>query len=245
MIQSMFQEQFDALPKPIQDEVTYALHAPGRRSQRLTPAARAYIEALHHHARTGPKAVNALFQRDWDDLMDGRPHLLDIHEDKYPGSVASLRTKCYREAIARGLVAKTATGPLPHQLIVQAQDRIPPSNAHDAQQNAPWYRSEATPEQLAIALVPPVPDPVAPRTDVLQRVRDGLMSLPTDSAVEFITTPQAPSLPQRQAADTTDPLVRAADAIARGDIQYLAPVACSCGADPGGHPHAPGCSVWG
>jgi len=123
----------------------------------------------------------------------------------------------------------------------------------------PMYPSNEVRDQGLVALAAQLPDPAAaPRADVLQRVHDGLMSLPTDPAVEFITS-QAPSLPQRQGSTfvrsndsidrlAADPFIAAAaEAVAKGDIQYLASVPCSCGADsaspPG--PHAPSCQVWG
>jgi hypothetical protein len=116
----------------------------------------------------------------------------------------------------------------------------------------PMYPSNEVRDQGLVALAAQLPEPApaaAPRADVLQRVHDGLKSLPTDPAVEFITTPQAPSLPQRQVTvlHEVDVNLLAAEAFAKGDIQYLASAPCSCGADsaspPG--PHAPSCQVWG
>ena len=98
---------FDLLSEPQQRDITYAMNAGGPRTTGLTDAARLYIEALHHHGRTGTKRQNIFFQRDWDVLMNGRPHLVDLQQDMWVGTEAAFRTKVYREAAARCLDVKT------------------------------------------------------------------------------------------------------------------------------------------
>lgn len=155
------------LPDNVQTEIHYALQAKGPDAPGLTDAAREYMRTLHHHARTGTKIQNVLLQHDWDVLLDGRPHQVDLVKDLWVGSIHSFRTKVYREARARGLCVLTKglfSDPHPKVpvFVVQARELAADLLADPNQPPllAPWYRSQATAEELAIALVPPVPDPV-------------------------------------------------------------------------------------
>lgn len=118
------------------------------------------IHAMFSHGRTGTRRQNALFQLDWDVLLNGRPHLVDLRKALWPGTEAAFRTKVYREAVARHLDVKTRIQDI-GQLVIQALE-LPslPEDVSGQQINPPWYRSQATVEELQIALVAPVPDPV-------------------------------------------------------------------------------------
>lgn len=101
---------FQRLVPAVQEQITWALrYLPGLEARGIPPEMQALVRTLTHNARTGVRWQNILFQYDWDMLLDGHPHAVDLIESLWFGSISTLRAKVYREAGARKLRAKTWT----------------------------------------------------------------------------------------------------------------------------------------
>lgn len=159
-------EEFYKLPTKIQGEIMWCLNRlPSLTGKDVPPLMLRTIETLHHNARTGTRYQNVLFQHDWDILLNGRPHVVDLARDLWYSSVPSFRTKVYREASARCLDVRTKVHVKGMPIFVVQALEFPDAGSRDltgCQLNPPWYRSQATREELAMALVPPLPDPPVP-----------------------------------------------------------------------------------